>query len=120
MQAARVLRAPGDRIAFTHVFGIKQSDGVEDFYTSACPTREPGARPTAYTSECQRMAQKEVRCPYCVVDDKFRPMTILPNGQLICKNCGHIVFPNDAAFRCPCSKCLEINFSPRVRRLRRR
>jgi len=41
-------RAPGDRIAFTQALGIKQSDGVEDFYTSACPTREPGARPTAW------------------------------------------------------------------------
>jgi hypothetical protein len=48
MQAARVLQSPGDRMAFTHAFGTKQSDGVEDFYTSACPTREPGARPTAY------------------------------------------------------------------------
>ena len=67
-----------------------------------------------------RMAQKEVRCPYCVVDGKFRPMTVLPNGRLICKHCGHIVFPNDTAFMCPCSKCLEISFSPRVRRLRRR
>jgi hypothetical protein len=35
-------------------FGIKPSDGVEDFYTSACPTREPGARPAACTNEYHR------------------------------------------------------------------
>lgn len=62
--------------------------------------------------------EKEARCPYCIVDDKFPPMAVLSNGRLICKNCGHIVFPNDTAFRCPCKKCLEISFSPRVRRLR--
>ncbi len=66
------------------------------------------------------MAQKEVRCPYCVFDDKFHPMIVLPNGRLICEKCGHIVFPNDTAFRCPCLKCVEINCSPSVRRIRRR
>jgi len=63
-------------------------------------------------------AKNEDRCPYCVVDGKFPPMTLLSTGRLICKKCGHIVFSNDTAFRCPCQKCLEINFSPRVRRLR--
>ena len=63
--------------------------------------------------------QKEDRCPYCVVDGEFHAMRSLSNGQLICEKCGHIVFPNDTAFRCPCQKCLEINFSPRVRGLRR-
>src|ERR1700722_3974934 len=62
---------------------------------------------------------KEIRCPYCVVDKKFLAMTVLPNGRLICKNCGHTVFPNDTAFRCPCPKCLAVNLSPRMRRLRK-
>ncbi len=62
--------------------------------------------------------KKESRCPYCVVGDKFPPMTVLSNGSLICPNCGHIVIPDDSAFKCPCRKCLEIDFSPRVRRLR--
>lgn len=56
-------------------------------------------------------------CPYCIVNDAFQPMRVLSNGRLICEKCGHIVFPHDTAFRCPCQKCLEINFSPRVRRL---
>lgn len=64
------------------------------------------------------MSKDEERCPYCVVDGKFRAMTVLSNGRLICSNCGHIVFPGDKAFRCPCSKCLEMNFSPQLRRLR--
>jgi Zn finger protein HypA/HybF involved in hydrogenase expression len=38
-------------------------------------------------------------------------MTVLSDGRLICHNCGHIVFPNDAAFRCPCPNCLEVNLS---------
>jgi hypothetical protein len=66
------------------------------------------------------MTEKEPRCPYCVVAATFHPMTVLDNGRMICKNCGHIVFPNDRAFRCPCSKCLELDSSPRLRRLRRR
>jgi predicted RNA-binding Zn-ribbon protein involved in translation (DUF1610 family) len=45
----------------------------------------------------------------------FRAMKVLPNGRQICENCGHIVFPNNMAFRCPCPKCLEVNLSPRIR-----
>jgi len=47
-------------------------------------------------------------------------MTVVSKGRLICENCGHIVFPNDTAFRCPCLKCVEVNLSPRIRRFRRR
>jgi formylmethanofuran dehydrogenase subunit E len=47
-------------------------------------------------------------------------MEVLPNGRMICKSCGHIVILNDAAFRCPCSKCLELVLSPRMRRLMRK
>jgi hypothetical protein len=77
---------------------------------------ETGLKPSAPSSMTQ---QKESRCPYCVVDGDFHPMRLLSNGRLICEKCGHIVFPNDTAFRCPCQKCLEIHFSPRVRGLRR-
>jgi hypothetical protein len=64
--------------------------------------------------------EKQVCCPYCIVDDEFRPMAVVAEGRLICESCGHIVFPNDMAFKCPCQKCLEINLSKRIRRLRRR
>jgi hypothetical protein len=66
------------------------------------------------------MPEKEARCPYCVVDDNFHRMMVLPNGRSICEKCEHIVFPHDTAFRCPCPKCLEISCSPRIRKIHRR
>jgi hypothetical protein len=65
------------------------------------------------------MKQEEARCPYFIVDDKFPAMSILSNGRLICKNCGHISFAHDIASRCPCQKCFEISFSPRGSRITR-
>ena len=50
------------------------------------------------------------RCPYCVAGGQFRPMRVLENGRQICENCGHIMFPEDRAFWCPCQKCLEARF----------
>ena len=38
---------------------------------------------------------------FCVVDGKFRPMTVRSNGS-ICDSCGHTVFPNDPVLNCPC------------------
>jgi hypothetical protein len=63
---------------------------------------------------------KQPCCPYCVLGTGFRPMRVLSNGRQICEKCGHIVFPNDTAFRCPCPKCMDVNLSPRIRDLRRR
>jgi len=40
------------------------------------------------------------------------------NGRQICEKCGHIVFPEDGAFQCPCLKCVEVRLSPKIRRLR--
>src|ERR1700680_863144 len=76
---------------------------------------------TRYTGERLRVAEKN-RCPYCVVGDEFRPMTVLPNGRLVCENCGHTSFPEDEAFKCPCSKCLKSSVwdNPNVRRPWRR
>lgn len=47
---------------------------------------------------------KQPRCPYCVLGSGFRPMKVLSNGRQICEKCGHIVFPNDTEFRCPCPR----------------
>ena len=66
------------------------------------------------------MPEREPRCPYCVVEDEFYPMTPVAHGRLICQKCGHIIFPNDTAFRCPCPECIKITLSPRIRRLRPR
>jgi hypothetical protein len=66
------------------------------------------------------MTEKDPRCPYCVVAKTFYPMTVLENGRMVCKSCGHIIFPNDTAFRCTCAKYMKVNLSPRLRRLQRR
>jgi hypothetical protein len=69
------------------------------------------------------MRRKKVRenncCPYCIVDEKFLPMRMFSEGQLICGHCGHIVVRDDRKFRCPCAKCVEIDYSPRFRRIRK-
>ena len=59
------------------------------------------------------------RCPYCVSGNQFKAMKVLENGRQICESCGHIVFPEDRAFWCPCQKCLQARFSRRVKGLRR-
>src|SRR5258708_909987 len=65
-------------------------------------------------SECRRKESLSL----CVVDDEFRPMTVLTNGRLVCENCGHTSFPEDEAFKCPCSKCLKLSvwYNPTIRR----
>jgi hypothetical protein len=50
---------------------------------------------------------------------EFRTMKVLPNGRQICDGCGHIIFPNDRAFKCPCQRRVEVDFSPKLRGLRR-
>jgi hypothetical protein len=65
-----------------------------------CPANKPGVP----------------RCPYCVSGERFRAMRVLGNGRQICESCGHIVFPEDRVFWCPCQKCLEARFSPKLQR----
>jgi hypothetical protein len=55
--------------------------------------------------------EKKPRCPYCILEAEFRAMRVLENGRQICEHCGHITFPEDAAFWCPCQKCVEVHFS---------
>src|SRR5690242_19237906 len=57
------------------------------------------------------------RCPYCVAGIRFKAIRILENGRQICENCGHIIFPEDKAFWCPCQRCLATRFSGRIRKL---
>jgi hypothetical protein len=67
-----------------------------------------------------RQKSQPPRCPYCVSETGFVGMRVLENGRRICEKCGHIVFPEDEAFKCPCPKCIEVEFSPKIRRLRRK
>ena len=54
--------------------------------------------------------QKKPRCPYCILEARFREMRVLENSRQICGQCGHIICPEDPAFCCPCQKCVEVHF----------
>jgi hypothetical protein len=54
------------------------------------------------------MADKGVRCPYCVVGDNFKWMLSRPEGWFLCPKCGHTVKPGDLQFKCSCRKCTEM------------
>jgi hypothetical protein len=56
-------------------------------------------------------SEKKPRCPYCIFEAEFRAMRVLENGRQICEHCGHIIFPQDRAFWCPCQRCVEVHFS---------
>jgi hypothetical protein len=55
------------------------------------------------------MAEEIVRCPYCVLDDHFRPMLRRPEGWFVCQKCGHTAMPEKPEFKCFCRKCGELN-----------
>ena len=51
-----------------------------------------------------------VRCPYCVIENDFKPMVIsFEEARMLyrCKKCGHTVEPDDKDYRCHCRKCRE-------------
>lgn len=54
------------------------------------------------------MAINVVRCPYCVSEDEFRPMTAVGSGRYVCAKCGHLAMPDDTSFNCQCGKCAEL------------
>ena len=56
------------------------------------------------------MAEKTVRCPYCVVKYNFREMVAHLDGRFICRKCGHMAKPADTDFKCTCPRCRELNF----------
>jgi hypothetical protein len=57
------------------------------------------------------MTQKKARRPNFIVDDKFCALNVVSHGRLICKKCGHVVFPDDKDFGCPWARCLEVALS---------
>ena len=54
------------------------------------------------------MTEEIVRCPYCVLDDHFRPILSKPEGWFICSKGGHTAIPEKPEFRCFCRKCGEL------------
>ncbi len=55
------------------------------------------------------MAERILRCPYCVLENDFRPMLRKREGWFICSKCGHRANPGLAHFTCCCKKCEELN-----------
>ncbi len=58
--------------------------------------------------------EQTVRCPYCVTENQFRPMRLLEQNRQICEGCGHTICLGDSAFLCPCPRCLEARYWPKV------
>ena len=53
------------------------------------------------------MTETEESCPYCVVDGKFRPLTVRSNGS-ICESCGHTVFPQRPGIQVSLPRMFEV------------
>jgi hypothetical protein len=51
------------------------------------------------------MTEEIVRCPHCILDDHFRPMSPRLEGWLICPECGHTAMPEKLEFKCFCLNC---------------
>ena len=50
-----------------------------------------------------------VRCPYCVLENEFRPMLPMAQGKYGCASCGHLAVPGDATFQCLCVRCAPMS-----------
>ena len=60
---------------------------------------------------------KVIRCPYCVEQGDFMPMTAQSSGEwLLCESCGHLALPRNPTFKCTCARCVQIEEAPRLRR----
>jgi phage FluMu protein Com len=55
------------------------------------------------------MSQETVRCPYCVQDSDFRPMSLRSDQSFVCPGCGHVSAPEDPYVRCTCPRCAQMN-----------
>jgi len=58
--------------------------------------------------------EKTARCPYCVLDNEFRPMVAHVDGRCICNRCGHTTRPGDSAYECRCPKCVKLILSSKL------
>jgi hypothetical protein len=67
------------------------------------------AQATGRSGEGLKMAEEIVRCPYCILDDHFRPMLQKPESWFLCSKCGHTTIPDKPDFKCFCQKCGELN-----------
>jgi hypothetical protein len=69
-------------------------------------------------ANCSHHAMNTIRCPYCVENGAFKPMTSQGSGDWwICQQCGHLSLPSKRLFECTCSKCTIAPTSLRDRSL---
>jgi hypothetical protein len=69
-------------------------------------------------ANCSHHAMNTIRCPYCVENGAFKPMTSQASGDWwICQQCGHLSLPSKRLFECTCSKCTIAPTSLRDRSL---
>ena len=54
------------------------------------------------------MDETVVRCPFCVLDNDFRPMLPTASGCYSCTGCGHLTVPSNQKFLCPCRRCTSL------------
>ena len=54
------------------------------------------------------MDETIVRCPFCVLDNDFRPMPSIAGGCYACTSCGHLTAPGDSEFQCLCERCTSL------------
>src|SRR5690349_2044863 len=54
------------------------------------------------------MDEAVVRCPFCVLDNEFRPMVPGAEGRYVCASCGHVSAPQNKDFHCQCGRCMSL------------
>src|SRR5579864_8429055 len=66
-----------------------------------------------------RDSMNTIRCPYCIENGAFKPMTKRGFGEWwVCEKCGHLSLPSKRLFECTCRKCTGMPTSSRARSLR--
>jgi hypothetical protein len=55
------------------------------------------------------MTDEIMRCPYCVLGDRLRPMLGGLDGWFLCPKCAHSANPGMTDYMCHCKKCMEMN-----------
>ena len=57
-----------------------------------------------------KTSEVAVRCPYCVLENQFRPMFRQPGKKrFVCVGCGHVATPGPIHSTCHCPKCRQMS-----------
>ena len=55
-----------------------------------------------------------LRCPFCVADGQFKPMTAQAGDLYLCDGCGHLAQPSNPSFDCTCGKCMGLELKSKL------